>query len=355
MLIPTTNSPGRRAASERNGSSARASAAPRAAVARSNAVSGFADAKADFGCKGDASPLDGSGSDDTAKLQTAIDTCRATGKILWIPPGRYKISSPLNVTTQVTIMGANSCLGFSTYLVPHACAAFNLGANATQSWHNYIGNLMIWPYGAAGAIANALVIDHSYSCVFENLYFNGIAATDAVILCRGHADAGGNGPSNNIIWNNIIIRKGSAAQDAIGFKFTKDAGSHTLNSIDVEACGVGLKWGGGRITVNAPYMETCGVFSIEAIPVDGTQGSSMVVNGGLIGSAASGIPLALKAGSKNLQTYGTRWDGAGDYDIFIYSATPMPNVNIHGWIPDERTSGVANWDSLSGVRFPDAV
>jgi len=54
-----------------------------------------------YGAKGDSS-------DDTAAVQSAINAAVAVGGVVYFPPGRYLVSSPLSVTGAVTIAGATA-------------------------------------------------------------------------------------------------------------------------------------------------------------------------------------------------------------------------------------------------------
>lgn len=54
----------------------------------------------DYGAKGDGS------TDDTAAIQSAINAAQAIGGIVFFPPGSYKISSALNVSARIKMLGA---------------------------------------------------------------------------------------------------------------------------------------------------------------------------------------------------------------------------------------------------------
>lgn len=75
----------------------------------------WADVRA-YGAKGDNS------TDDTTAIQDAIDAISATGGIVFIPAGNYKLTSALQVPQQVHIIGAGAEV---TNLKPRSCIALD--------------------------------------------------------------------------------------------------------------------------------------------------------------------------------------------------------------------------------------
>jgi hypothetical protein len=52
----------------------------------------------DFGAVGDSNGTTGNGTDDTVAIQAAVDFANATGRIVFIPAGCYRITAPINFT-----------------------------------------------------------------------------------------------------------------------------------------------------------------------------------------------------------------------------------------------------------------
>jgi hypothetical protein len=95
----------------------------------------------DFGAIGD------SVTDDQAAFQSAVDAAIAGGKSLFIPPGTYFISNPINILAEDGIL-VEGVSGQSTLLTGTTNSAIVIGDNASEQRHNYIRNIRIISAGA---------------------------------------------------------------------------------------------------------------------------------------------------------------------------------------------------------------
>jgi hypothetical protein len=131
----------------------------------------------DFGAVGDGV------TDDSAKLQAAINACiSAGGKELVLPAGNYKVTSPL----QITVGSDANNLGFTirgeaphqtkiTYSGTGYCFTLGTGlpAGSVDAWFVTIKDLAI--HGSGASCTGAIKFNGSYFCRVQNVgirYFN---------------------------------------------------------------------------------------------------------------------------------------------------------------------------------------
>jgi hypothetical protein len=85
-----------------------------------------------FGARGDASERGGTGSDDTAAIQAALDAVRTNGgNVVQFPAGTYRFSAPLEVHPRTILRGAGR--GASRLISDHAGGSAANGADALRS------------------------------------------------------------------------------------------------------------------------------------------------------------------------------------------------------------------------------
>lgn len=135
---------------------------------RAEAASTFSawyDAKVDFHAAGNGS------SDDTSKLQSAINAAVADHLPLYIPPGTYKITTALTIPSYLKLFGAGR--NFSTVIQPNNCGLFIIdGSLYTSGWVQgiFISDLAADLTGASAT--NAIYINHAYNIGIRDCFFN---------------------------------------------------------------------------------------------------------------------------------------------------------------------------------------
>jgi hypothetical protein len=291
--------------------------------------------------------------DDTHALQAAIDAGSSAQRPVAVPPGVYRITQPLTIPSNTMLMGSAPGLGFGCRIEPESCPAFNIGGKTT-SFQCAIENLMIWPKHAAPDYV--ISIDNSYSVTFRNIRIHEVQrrVTRAAVLLLGDATEGGHGNCNNIIWDNLIVRN-DVDQPGIAILAAKGCGTHRFFAPDLENYNVLMEWKGGGIDFIAPYTERAGRFAINCEIDGGDESAYFNTFGGVITAAASGTGCAIRATTRNFNSFGTSWGSEGvaahAYDV------PNRPVNFYGTVPNfgsvgrSRFSGVAGWRRT--VRFPD--
>lgn len=279
----------------------------------------WVDARVDYGAVGDNT------ADDTIPLQNAINGASAQGKLLIIPNGTYKITSPLTLPAGgVYITGTDPAGNFSCVIRPNNCRAFTISA----VHHSIIEKLTIWPQGTTPP-ANYIYLTNCYSIVLRDIriHTNTVAAnlcTDAAIL----QDATGGG-CNDIHYQHIIIRADGDPYPNYGYRFANGCGSASLIDCDVETCSIGIEWQGGQISIYGLYTERHGTHTVECNPSSDSSASLTIV-GGVLRSNASGSPIAIKTGTKNLNISGTYLDGSGSAnDGWFYDLTGSSNIYLN--------------------------
>jgi hypothetical protein len=96
----------------------------------------------DFGAVGDWSTTTHTGTDDTAAIQAALNS----GSAVYLPPGKYKISTALTIPAGVSVQGASWAL---SGVFAYGCDAFVLAAGTNNVT---IEKLTISSYDVGGAI-----------------------------------------------------------------------------------------------------------------------------------------------------------------------------------------------------------
>jgi len=253
------------------------------------------------------------------------------------------------------LVGSAPGLGFGCRLEPVGCAAFIIGG-ARPSFHSSIEDLMIWPRGEAPAYV--IAIDNSYSVRLRNLRIHNAQADlgRAAVVLLGDAAAGGHGPCNDIIWDNLIIRN-DAEQSPIAVLAASGCGSHRFISPCLENYNTLFEWQGGQIDVITPYTERAGRFGFHCNTSTADAAAFLNTFGGVVNCAQSGVACAIRTSSGVFNSFGTQWGGDGSRAAFVYSVPRMP-VIFHGIAPNLTTAGRNQFGGVTGwrqaVRFPDA-
>jgi hypothetical protein len=327
---------------------------PNTALASSQMLqtTGWYNAKADFGATGNGS------TDDTAALQTGINTASSAQCPLFVPPGSYRITQPLTIPSNTMLVGSNVGLGFGCVIAPVGCPAFNIGGS-TQSFACAIENLTIYPTGSAPD--HIISIDNSYSVYLRNIRIYDAQAglgTGAVVLLGGTA-AGGHGPCNNIIWDNLIVRNDTAQSNVAVFA-ANGCGTHRFITPDLENFGTLFEWQGGQIELVCPYTERAGVFCLDC---NATTDSTAYLNtyGGVMSSAPSGTACGIQYQTQGFNSFGTNWSNPSGGAAYVYGM-PVSPVTFHGLSnPNLTTSAGSNFNGSSNIawqlalRFPELL
>jgi hypothetical protein len=280
------------------------------------------DAKVDYGAVGDNT------ADDTTALQNAITGAGSAGKPLVIPNGTYKITSPLTLPAGgLYVCGVDSAGNFTSVIRPNNCSAFTI----SSVHHVIIEKLTIWPQGASPP-ANYIYLTNCYSIVLRDIRLH-LATGQSV--CSGAAilqDAVGGG-CNDILFDHFIVRSDGSSYP-IGWQFNSGCGSARISNCDLETCNVGIQWNGGQITVDGLYSERFGQQAIYCLPSTDAN-ASMTVLGGILRSSASGYPIAIDQGTKNLSVNGTYMDSSGHgYQFYVVTLTGLSDIYLNFANPD---------------------
>ena len=124
-----------------------------------------------FGAKGDGSH------DDTVAIQSAIESLKVTGGIIFFPPGKYNISSTLYVGS--TTMGTTDYQGIS--LLGSYYTSSTLQAPAKNATFRWIGGTGIPVLQVGGAYVSGYLPIGGFQ--IKNVFINGNAIADTGIFC----------------------------------------------------------------------------------------------------------------------------------------------------------------------------
>ena len=320
---------------------------PPAVAAAPLNTSGWYNLKTDFLAKGDDS------TDDTAAWKEAIKMGSTNQMPILVPPGTYRITSPLAIPSYTMIFGSNTGLGFGCRLRPDGCAAFDIGG-----YHSAIENLMIWPQGAAPD--HIISIGNSYSIVLRNIRIHDAQAglgSAAIKLLGDDPFVIGQTGSNNIIWENLIVRNDSG-MPKIAILAARGCGTHRFIAPDFENYVVLFEWQGGQIDLVTPYTERAGKFAIncKVDPLD-TSAYLNTYGGTIDTSSKQSVACAIQSGTPSFNSFGTRWISE-TFAAYVYGAPATP-AKFHGVLPNVSGSGpsmfggIVGWES--GLIFPDYI
>lgn|GEM_PF-4988681 len=311
----------------------------------------------DFGVAGDGT------TDDTVQFQYAIDYCSSeeVQRPLFVPPGVYKITSPLVIPPHTMLIGSNPGLAFGCRIQPFDCPAFIIGG-ATSSFHISIENLMISPVATPSASAPDFIIsmDNSYSVVMRNIYIFGAQSTlgTAAVKLLGNG-SGGYGKSNNIIWDNLIVRNDAGQPNAAAVLAGSGCGTHHFIAPNLENYRYLFDWRGGKIDLVTPYFERAGTYGVNCNPDPSDTDIYLNTYGGMISASESGIALAIRSTARNVNSFSTQWSNghptSSNFSIYVYGVPSRPAV-LHGTEPILSGAGFVSGggsDWQRGISFPD--
>ncbi|MES1191661.1 MAG: glycosyl hydrolase family 28-related protein [Steroidobacter sp.] len=310
-------------------------------------TSGWLNVRTDFDARGDGE------FDDFNALQRSIDTGSEKQCPVFIPPGCYKIRRPLVIPSNTMLFGSSLGMGFGCRIEPIGCAAFVIGG-AQASFHCSIENMMIWPKGDAPEFI--ISIDNSYSTTFRNIRIHETQTKikRAAIVLLGDAYVGGHGHCNNIIWDNLVVRN-DGDQPGIAVLASKGCGSHRFISPCLENFETLLEWQGGQIDLITPYTERAGRYGINCNIDSKDDDSYLNTFGGSVNTANSGLACAIRASTRNFNSFGTLWGGVGGQGVYVYEL-PRGAINFHGVTPNMSKAGHARYAGVPGwhdrVSFP---
>jgi hypothetical protein len=322
----------------------------RPGIAHASGISGWYDVKADFGAAGNGT------TDDTTALTNAINAGSANQLPIFFPPGQYKITSALAIPSNTMIIGSSPGLGFGCTIQPNACAAFNVGG-ATSAFQVFISDLTIYPAGTAPD--HIISVDNSYSVLFQNvrIYNTQSALTTAAILLLGDPTLGGtgHGTSNNIIWENIVVRNDSI-QPIAAVVAQAGCGTHRFIEPDFECYYDLFDWYGGQIDILLPYFERSGRYSLNC-EVNSTDPTAFLnTYGGLISCSPSAFCCAFNS-APSFNSFSTLWKNTGSTGTSVYVFSALSSAaQFHGTVPNVSGSGASLYTGVTGwqrsLTFP---
>jgi hypothetical protein len=308
------------------------------------------DVKVDYGAIGDGT------TDDTNSLQRAIYDGALRQLPVHIPPGTYATTQPLQVPANTQLLGSAPSANFACCIVPHGCAAFQLGRDA-PCFHVLLENLLIFPKGPAAPYV--VEIGNSYSCTFRNIRIhNAPSGVRAAVLLRSADKSSGIEACSSITWHNLIVRNDSE-QPPTAIQASPRCGTHRFFGVDLENYQTLLHWQGGQLDLVAPYMERAGRYGVHCDVSDAAdEQPALHTFGGTVSAADSGVALGVHSRVGAFSSYGTMWGFSSRMAAYFY-AVPELQFTFHDTFPNlgatgaARFSGVEGWNC--GVSFPDWI
>jgi hypothetical protein len=207
---------------------------------------------------------------------------------------------------------------------------------------------MIWPSGSAPDYL--ISIDNSYSVTFRNIRLHNAQEKLArgAVLLLGEAGSGGHGRCNDIIWDNLIVRN-DTGQPPIAILAAKGCGTHRFISPALENYRTLLEWQGGQLDLLTPYTERAGRYAVNCNVDADERYAYLNTFGGTIDCANSGLGCAIRATTRNLNSFGTLWGGSADNAVYVYEL-PADIVNFYGVVPNLSRTGKGRYSGVAGWR-----
>lgn len=281
----------------------------------------------------------GAGNDAPA-LQALADAASGhPGGVLQLPPGAYRITSPIHVRSNVVLAGTGRHWG--TQIIPVGCPAFIIdGAGAAGGWVFRV-RLQDMTIDARGAEGPAVVDVHAaYNVELQGIFVYS-AHGSSVPALRVRA-------SNDIVVRDFVAYgANNTVPHGLLLDGTEGPVSAKLFAPDVEAyrCAIQAQ-GEVNADIFSPYVERATIAYCHSI-----SGGRVGVYGGLL-STVNGYPLSIRG--DNLSVYGTDLDPylaskRGGWGFYTPTAKPYRNVHLYdiprmaqpGFVPDD-----ANWLQL---------
>jgi hypothetical protein len=320
---------------------------PAVAADASAASTAWFDVKRDFRASGDGR------ADDTLALEAAIKAGSEAQRPILLPGGVYPISRALQLPPNTMLIGCDPGLGFGCRLEPVGCPAFIIGGKQ-ESFHCVIENLMIWPHGSAPDFI--IAIDNSYSVSFRNVRIHDAQSRlrRAAVVLLGASSTGGHGRCNNIVWDNLVVRN-DVEQPPVAVFAAKGCGSHRFIRPCLENYQVLFDWRGGQIDWVLPYTERAGRYALDCNLDPDEETAYLNTFGGAIECADSGLACAIRANTRNFNSFATRWAASAAHAVHFYGE-PAQRPNFYGIVPNLAESGPGRFSGVAGwhrwVNFP---
>lgn len=332
-------------------------------VSNANAASPVTDAKlaagADNGGMINASAHGALGDglhDDWAALQAALNVGAREQRPVFLPNGAYRITKPLHFGPNAMLIGASSAMGFGCRIEPVGCPAIEIGG-ASTAFHCLLENVLIWPKGAAPDYV--IAVQNSYTVTVRNVRIHE-AQRDlkvAAILLRGAGGAPGEGISNNIVWENIVVRNDSW-QPRLAVLAEPRCGSHRFIVPDLENYQTLLQWRGGQIDLVLPYTERAGRYGIDCDVDPKDDSAQLHTFGGAINTAKTAVGCAIRETTGEFQSFGTTWGSELSSGVYVYGKPKRP-VAFYGWDRvGNQIHGSPGWGRavmLNGTAFRESL
>ncbi|MES1191659.1 MAG: glycosyl hydrolase family 28-related protein [Steroidobacter sp.] len=297
-------------------------------------AAGWYDAKADFGAVGNGI------ADDTLSLQTAINAASGM-RPLYLPPGTYKITSPLIIPRYVKLFGSGRTLAAT--IAPQGCGLFIIdGSLYSGGW---VMGISISELAADLTLATsstaAVYIHQAYNIVIRDCFFNNSGAN---VACNTLIQ-----DCNDVVLDNTSIcgYYNTISSNPLGLSIVGTAGGAAactvkLIAADCEYFDIAMKTSGNAtVDMFSPYVE-----SSLTNYYHGIASGQVNIFGGIM-EGGQGAAYIVNIQGDNLAIHGTQMlQGRASAAILNVATSPtFKNVKVYGSI---------NWATNSGILPADA-
>lgn len=275
----------------------------------------------DFGAVGDGT------TDDTSAIQAAVNA--AAGGVLYFPPGRYLISSAINIVSRVHIYGVRNAVTIILGTQNQNGLVVGDGTSPTRA---ACGGVVIRDIDfnakagvSASVSGSAIYINYTYDtriehCTFYGLdgstkkLFNGVAASKATnhwiykcnfigLLGYGHATSGTSSATADKTINGRVIDCEfiNITLDCIYLgPYSEGIWLHQINAYQFTAAAIHINTSLFNFQITAPNIELSGTSS--GVYVE--SGENVQVTGGWIGGSGSQVGLSVGVSSSRVHADG---------------------------------------------------
>jgi len=275
--------------------------------------------------------------DNSPFIQWALDQMSAIQGTVIVPPGDYRYTSALKITSNTTIQGAGR--KFSTTLHPINCAAITMdGTSVEGGWifRTKIKNLTFYGNESTGFQNDNLFFLHNvYNVELEDIWIYNQKTPVGIFIKN----------CNDVIISNLIVYGVDTGSSRRGIY--SENSSLKMITPDIENLYTGIQCaGGGSVDIISPYIERCIVGYRHAATTGATR-----IFGGTI-SSINGYCIDVQG--DHLYVYGTdlapyQGENPGGVGINTTTKGKYPNVFFHD-IPKAAQTGFfdrsTNWLNL---------
>jgi Pectate lyase superfamily protein len=191
--------------------------------------------------------------DDTKAIQRTVDNAFQDGKVVLLPKGGYKITSPIVIHRGVELYGSG--YGFGSSLIPYGCDAIWIKGDTQEGGFAFRNKLQSINVNMVNAKeSDGLVIHKAYNIKLEDIFIFNSSAVGINLNFVKH-----------VTIDNVIVY-GDNSKNSVGIRIKN--GIANFYNIDIEQTNIGLEVGpdvsdNSHISVFGGFIERFETYGIK--------------------------------------------------------------------------------------------